>query len=353
MMTTIINPQNSKISRDLSHRSQPLQSLPKRPGLAFVYPGQGSQLPGMGQDLCLHFKVAQEVFEEASEALGLDLKKLCFHSTPEELQLTENTQPAILVTSVAATRVLNTELGLYPSYVAGHSIGEYSACVQAGVFSLVDAVKAVRIRGQAMQEAVPFGQGGMAALMGLTEEQALELCAYVSSTIKLDFSEDSASLSCANFNSPGQIVVSGHKSSIEKLITFKGENLWKKNPPKFKVIPLKVSAPFHCSLMKPAQDKMAQVLENLNFQDALIPVIQNVEAQKEEKAQILRKNLIEQISAPVRWTQTMIELQNLGVKKVLEVGQGQVLSGLFKKSGTGLEVLPFQKSLDLEAIKNL
>jgi len=318
-----------------------------RPNLAFVYPGQGSQAPGMGREIYDNFKIAQLTFEEASDALKLDLKKLCFEASVLDLSLTENTQPAILVTSVATTRVLNQEFGLFPSYVAGHSIGEYAALVQAQVINLPDAIQAVRIRGQAMQEAVPLGKGGMGAIMGLTETQAEELCAYANKNSGL-----TGQISCANFNTPGQIVISGEKSIIEYVTTLKGSDIWGEEAPRLKVIPLNVSAPFHCHMMKPAQEKMALVLGAINFQSAVIPVIQNVDAKVHLAKDEIRKLLIEQVSAPVKWTQTMMELKTLGISKAVEAGYGRVLAGLFKKSDTGIEVITTQTLADIKALSS-
>lgn len=315
--------------------------------LAFVYPGQGSQAPGMGKELYENFRAAQLTFEEASDALKLDLKKLCFDSSAADLALTENTQPAILVTSVATSRVLNTEFELFPSYVAGHSIGEYAALVQAQVLSLDDAILAVRLRGQAMQSAVPVGKGAMAAVMGLTEIQALELCQYA---VKNSPSE--GQVTCANFNCPGQIVISGHTSMIEFIATLKATDIWGEAAPRLKVIPLNVSAPFHSPLMKPAQESMSLILKGMKFSEARMPIIQNVDAKPHTKAQDIQHNLIEQISAPVKWTQTMSELKAQGVTRAIEVGYGKVLSGLFKKSETGIEVMSTQTLSDIKALNS-
>jgi [acyl-carrier-protein] S-malonyltransferase len=249
---------------------------------------------------------------------------------------------------VATNRVLNQDFGLYPSFVAGHSIGEYAACVQAGVISLADAILAVRIRGQAMQDAVPPGQGGMAAIMGLTEAQAYELCTYANKNSGIK-----GEVTCANFNSPGQIVVSGPKGIIDFIGALKGSDIWGEGASRLKVIPLNVSAPFHCPMMKPAQEKMAMVLSGISFQNAQIPVIQNVDAKAHHEADEIRKNLIEQVSAPVKWTQTMNELKAQGVTKAIEVGYGKVLLGLFKKSETGIEVMSTQTLADIKALEQV
>lgn len=313
--------------------------------LAFVYPGQGSQQPGMGQFLVDNFNQARLAFEEASEAIKTDLKKLCFEGSSADLQLTHNTQPAILVSSVATARVLAAEFGLKPQVSAGHSIGEYAACVVSHVLSLADATFAVRERGLAMQSAVPLGQGGMAALMGLSPEQAEQLCHFIREQ-KVGW------ISCANFNTKGQIVVSGHQSAIEYLTTqFKSQDLWGEGV-KFKAIALSVSAPFHCPLMQPAQDKMQVILNGIHFNPAQSPIIQNVNAQIETQADVIKNNLISQISAPVLWTQTMSQFASQEVTHVIEVGHGKVLQGLFKKADLPY-ALEVKTTSSLEELKAL
>lgn len=292
---------------------------------AFLFPGQGSQAPGMGSFLYENFKTAKLTFEEASDAIGIDLKKLCFTASVEELALTENTQPALLTVSIATARVLSEDIGIRASTTAGHSIGEYASCVYAGVLAFKDAVRAVRVRGQAMQSAVPVGQGGMTATMGLTEEQVQFLCDY---TVK---NSGFAPLSPANYNCNGQIVISGNMKALEWLkANFKPEIL-PGEAKRAKLIPLQVSAPFHCAMMLPAQEKMQIFLADIPFQDAKIKVIQNVNAQTETAAAQIKKNLIEQVSAPVKWTQSMQKLKTMGINTCFEVGHGQVLKGLLKK----------------------
>lgn len=315
--------------------------------LAFVYPGQGSQQPGMGKFLVDNFAQAKLTFEEGSEAIKVDLQKLCFEGSVSDLQLTHNTQPALLVTSVATARILSSEFGLEPHINAGHSIGEYAACVVSKVLSLADATFAVRERGLAMQSAVPVGQGGMAALMGLSPEQAEQLCHFIREQ-KVGW------ISCANFNTKGQIVVSGHKSAIDYLTqNFKSQDLWGADV-KFKAIALSVSAPFHCPLMQPAQDKMQLILNGINFNNAQIPIVQNVHAKIETQANSLRLNLIQQVSAPVLWTQTMAELVANQVTQVIEVGHGKVLSGLFKKAElpSALEVKTTSSLEELKVLRS-
>lgn len=292
---------------------------------AFLFPGQGSQATGMGRFLSENFKIANEVFEEASQAINLDLKELCFTGSSEELALTENTQPAILTVSIATARVLQNDFGIQASVTAGHSIGEYASLVLAGVISFQDAVKAVRIRGQAMQSAVPVGEGGMTACLGMTEDQVQFLCEW---TVK---TSGYTPLSPANFNCDGQIVISGNQKALDWLKTnFKSEIL-PGEARRAKLISLQVSAPFHCAMMKPAQEKMSQFLNDIPFKNSSIKIIQNVNAQVETEATKLRQNLIEQVSAPVKWTQSMQTLKSLGVSDCIEVGHGSVLKGLLKK----------------------
>lgn len=316
---------------------------------ALLFPGQGSQQPGMGRFLCDNFKLAREIFEEASDSIQLDLKRLCFEGSVEDLALTENTQPALLTVSTATHRVLASQFGLQGSISAGHSIGEYGSLVAAGSLSFKEAVKAVRTRGQAMQSAVPVGQGGMVAAMGLTEIEAEELCQFVTGNPAL------GPLSAANFNSPGQIVLSGSLKAINYLRTeVKPEMVWKSNPPRLKLIPLTVSAPFHSSMMKPAEDKMRKVLSDIPFQDAQFPIIQNLTAKTHQKATELRENLIQQVSGPVRWTQSMETLKSSGVSHAVELGTGKVLQGLLKKIDSEFfKVFNTNNLEDLETIGKL
>lgn len=315
---------------------------------AFLFPGQGSQAPGMGSFLYENFGTAKLTFEEASDAISLNLKKLCFTGSVEELALTENTQPALLTVSIATARVLSEDLGVKATATAGHSIGEYASCVYAGVLAFKDAVRAVRVRGQAMQSAVPVGLGGMTATLGLTDEQVQFLCDY---TVK---TSGFTPLSPANYNCPGQIVISGNMKALEWLKTnFKPEILPGETK-RAKLIPLQVSAPFHCALMLPAQEKMQTFLQDIPFKNAGITVIQNVNAQVETEASQIKKNLIEQVSAPVKWTQSMETLKKLGTATCFEVGNGQVLKGLLKKiDGEFFKVHSTSTLEDLKAIEAL
>jgi [acyl-carrier-protein] S-malonyltransferase len=293
--------------------------------MTLLYPGQGSQQPGMGQFLFENFKIAKETFEEGSEALSMDLKKLCFHGSETDLGLTENTQPALLLVSTATQRVLQTQFGVNVQAAAGHSIGEYAALVSAGVIDFAPAMKAVRIRGQAMQSAVPVGEGGMIATLGLEPEQAQFLCDFVQKNSGF------SPLSPANFNSPGQIVLSGSMKAIEWLRANYKPEIFPEAPKRSKLIPLNVSAPFHCEMMLPAEEKMREVLSNMRFGAPKFRIVQNFTAQFAAEPEVLRENLIRQVSAPVRWTESMQTLKGAGLTKCIECGAGKVLSGLLKK----------------------
>ncbi len=312
-----------------------------------AFPGQGSQQPGMGRFLFENFKIAKETFEEGSEALNSDMKKLCFEGTESDLALTENTQPALLLVSTATQRVLRQELGVKVSLAAGHSIGEYAALVAANVIRFDEAMRAVRTRGQAMQSAVPVGQGGMVAVLGLEPEQVDTLCSYV---VK---NSGEGPLSAANYNSPGQIVISGSQKAINWLKdNFKPELIFTEAPKRAKLIPLSVSAPFHCAMMKPAEEKMRSVLTAMEFKTAEFPIIQNFHAKVESDGSILRENLIRQVSAPVLWTQSMENLKSLGQANVIECGAGKVLQGLLKKiDGDFFKVMTTTNMEDIKTIE--
>jgi len=316
---------------------------------SFIFPGQGSQTPGMGQFLCNEFSVARTTFEEASDALSLDMKKLCFAGTEQELALTENTQPALLTTSVATARVLQKHLGVEVSATAGHSIGEYSSFVLGGVLNFSDAVKSVRMRGQFMQSAVPVGQGGMTATLGLDEVQAVYLCQWA------EQQSGFKPLSPANYNCDGQIVISGNLKTLNWLKDhFKPEIFTQKGlpePKRAKLIPLQVSAPFHCDMMKPAEENMRQFLNDVTFKDSTISIYQNFHAKAETSATVLKENLIKQISGSVRWTQSIQEMSKSGHKKYIECGNGTVLKGLLKKIDPELEVFSTNNLEDIKLIE--
>lgn len=314
--------------------------------MTLLFPGQGSQQPGMGRFLCDNFKIARETFEEASEALSQDLKKLCFEGSDADLALTENTQPALLVVSTATQRVLRSEYHVPVAAAAGHSIGEYAALVAANVIDFAPAMRAVRIRGQAMQSAVPVGQGGMIATLGLEPEQARFLCDYVMQN------SGAGPLSPANFNSPGQIVLSGSLKAIEWLKTNFKPDLFPEPPKRAKLIPLNVSAPFHCEMMLPAEKKMREVLTAMEFRAPAFAIVQNYTAHFESSPEQLRENLIRQVSAPVRWTESMELLKKENFTRCVECGAGKVLSGLLKKiDSEAFTVLTTSSLEDLKLIE--
>lgn len=310
-----------------------------------LFPGQGSQHPGMGKFLFDEFQIARETFEEASDRLSLDFKKLCFEGSEADLALTENTQPCLLLVSTATYRVLSREMGFQPKVAAGHSVGEYAAVVAAGSMSFGDAIHAVRQRGAAMQSAVPIGQGGMTAVMGLTPEQIHQLCAWA------EKESGDGPVQAANLNAPGQIVISGKKSVLDWLSSnFKAE-LFPNTRAKF--IPLKVSAPFHCSMMKPAEEVMADVLADMKFAPAQFPVVQNVSAEPVTQVEDLRKNLVKQVSASVRWIECVQKLVHMGANRSIEVGCGKVLSGLVKKiDSENLKTFNVNSLEELRVIEN-
>ncbi len=302
---------------------------------AMMFPGQGSQYAGMGKDLAANFDAAKQVFEEADEALSFSISRLCFEGPEEDLQLTENTQPAILTTSVAAFRALQSEGFAVPSFVAGHSLGEYSALVAAGAISLADAVRTVRARGRYMQEAVPVGTGAMAAVLGGDRAAIESICEQAS---------EGQICSVANINSPGQVVIAGNTEAVDRAV-----ELLKAVAKR--VVKLNVSAPFHCALMKPAQDRLAFELEQLSFSEPGTPVVTNVDAAVTTAPAELRDALLRQVSAPVRWVESMELLIRQGVGNFVEVGPGKVLSGLMRQINRDVNCVNVEDAVSLEAAR--
>jgi [acyl-carrier-protein] S-malonyltransferase len=305
--------------------------------IAFVFPGQGSQAPGMGRDLWEQYPAARAVFEEADEALGFALSELCFDGPAEELQLTENTQPAILAASVAALRAMEAEGFPAPDFVAGHSLGEYSALVAAGALKLRDAVRVVRQRGRFMQEAVPVGAGAMAAVLGSDFEAVEAACR--------EAALEGEVCSPANVNSPGQIVIAGSAAAVERAVP-----LLKARGAK-RAVPLKVSAPFHCALMMPAQERLAEALSEVAFQDPRVPLVTNVDAALIRTAEEARASLVRQVSSPVRWRESVELLEREGVRSFVEVGPGKVLSGLVRQTAPQVQCLNVEDSQSLTAAR--
>lgn len=292
---------------------------------AWLFPGQGTQHVGMGKELYQSSAAAREVWERADRALGFSLKNLCFEGPETELTLTKFAQPAIVTTSIAALGALREacpELAL-PAWGAGHSLGEYSALVACGALGFEDAVKLVHLRGQAMQEAVPEGVGGMAAIMGGNEESVRALC--------LDAAQGEV-VSPANFNAPGQIVISGHKTAVARAAALAAER-------KLKAIVLNVSAPFHCSLMAPAAARMKLALAEITPGPLSFPVLSNVEARPNHDASRISELLVRQVDSPVQWQQTISVMADAGVTRALEIGPGKVLAGLVKRIDKRINVL--------------
>jgi len=301
--------------------------------IAFLFPGQASQYPGMGRELAERFPAARRVFDEADEALGVAISKICFEGTEEELKLTSNTQPSILSVSVAALRVLE-ENGVQPACVAGHSLGEYSALVAAGALEFADAVRLVRKRGQYMQEAVPAGEGAMAAILGLAPAQVEEICKRAA---------DGGIVAPANLNSPEQTVISGQAAAVKRAVEIASASGAKR------AVILPVSAPFHCEMMMPAQQRLEADLRATKFSALRVPLVTNVDAEAIESPADACDALIRQVSQPVRWEESARVLLERGADFFIEVGPGRVLSGLLRQIERSVQAANVEDEASLRA----
>ena len=302
--------------------------------IAFVFPGQGSQYVGMGKELAGKYREAAEAFAEADRVLGFPLTELCWQGPEEELKITYNTQPALLTASVACLRVLSAH-GVTADYVAGHSLGEYSALVAAGALDFPEALRLVRFRGEAMTKAVPAGEGTMAAVLGMTPEQIRELCAQAGA-------QGLGQVEPANFNCPGQVVIAGHTPAVEKAVEM-AKGLGAK-----RAMLLQVSGPFHSSLLAPAKEAMAERLKNAEVKDARIPVVANVSAKIINSREEIVAALTDQVNSPVLWEDSVKTLIGAGVDTFVEVGPGRVLSGLIKKIAKEAKILNVEDLASLE-----
>ena len=292
---------------------------------AFLFPGQGAQAIGMGKDLAENFLVSKNVFEEVNDALGQDLSGLIWDGDIETLTLTENAQPALMATSIAAIKALEAE-GIkfdQASYIAGHSLGEYSALCAAGSLSLTDTAKLLRIRGKAMQDAVPFGLGAMAAILGLDFETVSQIT---------NLSSDDQICQAANDNDPGQVVISGHKNAVDQTIELA------KDAGAKRAVLLPVSAPFHCSLMQPAADIMSKALNDIKLEDPIVPLVANVRANEQNNGDMIKDLLIEQVTGSVRWRESIEFMSLKGVTEVFEIGAGKALSGMVRRINREISV---------------
>ena len=301
--------------------------------LAFVFPGQGSQSVGMLRELAASHLIVKSIFSEASDALGLDLLELVQNGPEEELNRTENTQPALLTTSYCLWRAWEEACSDKPAFMAGHSLGEYTALVCAGVLNFSDAVKLVRDRGRYMQLAVPEGAGAMAAILGLEDSQINDVC---------EKAAGEQVVSAANFNSPGQTVIAGDSAAVERAIEVA------KSEGAKRAILLPVSVPSHCALMEEAAEKLAERLSSVNFNDSRIPILQNVDAKAHSEAEDIKQSLIKQLHQPVRWVDTVQEINKKGISHIVECGPGKVLTGLIKRIDRGLITLPISNSDTLQ-----
>ena len=301
--------------------------------LAFIFPGQASQYPGMGRDLASNFSESKAVFDEADAALGFSVSQLCFEGSEDDLKLTANTQPCILTVSVAAYRALEAK-GIAPDFAAGHSLGEYSALVAAGALSFSDAVRIARKRGTYMQEAVPAGEGAMAAILGMSPTDVAEVCKKAA---------QGEVVSPANLNSPEQTVVSGTASAVKRAVEIASQSGAKR------AVILPVSAPFHCALMQPAQQRLEPDLRAVAFHALRFPVITNVDAESETSGDEARESLIRQVTMPVRWLDSIREMIDQGVDIFVEVGPGKVLTGLLRQIDRSVRVFNVEDAASLHA----
>ena len=301
---------------------------------AFIFPGQGSQYVGMGKEFFENFREARDVFQEADDVLHLSISSLCFQGPDEALKLTENTQPAVLTTSIAALRVLQAEKGVVPRLAAGHSLGEYIALVVSGALAFADAVQIVRLRGRFMQEAVPVGEGAMAAILGMERGQVEKMC---------EEAAEGEVLTPANFNCAGQIVIAGHAKAVERAM----ERVKQEGK---KAIPLPVSAPFHSPMMKPAAERLEKALEGISIKDLEIPVVTNVEADINQSKERVKELLVTQVWSPVRWEESMQKITGDGIEQTFEIGPGKVLSGVLKRINPKVETKNIE---DIQTLKKI
>jgi len=299
-------------------------SAPMEHNTAFVFPGQGSQYAGMGKDVAAAFPAARRVFDDIDAALGISISQLCFEGPDDQLKLTENTQPAILAVSSAIHAVLEERGATRRDVVAGHSLGEYSAIVSVGGLTPADAAQLVRMRGRFMQEATPVGSGGMAALIGPSVEEVTSIC------------EEAAQgevVSIANINAPGQIVIAGTKAGIDRAIAVAKARGVRR------ALPLPVSAPFHCALMKPAEERLKPLLDDAPFKDLWMSLVSNVDASPIGTSTAVRNALVRQVASPVRWVESVQKMVSMGVRRFVEIGPGAVLTGLIKRIDPSVELI--------------
>src|SRR5271165_1169084 len=301
--------------------------------VAFIFPGQASQYSGMGKELAEKYPAARAIFDEADKALGFSISRICFEGTDEDLKLTENTQPALVTVSTAAWRVLESA-GIKPDYVAGHSLGEYSALVAAGSLQFADAVRLVHKRGQYMQDAVPPGQGAMAAILGVSTAVVADACKRAA---------EGAVCTAANLNSPDQTVISGDAAAVKRAVEIASQSGAKR------AVMLPVSAPFHSALMMPAQEKLEKDLRATTFADPHVPVVTNVDADTIKKGDEAREALIRQVTMPVRWEESMRMLLDEGVNTFIEVGPGRVLTGIMRQIERSVTTLNVEDEKSLQA----